>query len=112
MLIQQFVCALCTLFIGRAFGLRASKPRAIGLSLTRRLLARVALLEAFKVDHFPHNHPSCSGFGESDRSGKERVRRKAKTRTGQPGRHCQEALSNCRVTASKNMFRCAKTNIW
>ena len=100
------------MFIGRAFGLRASEPRAVGLGVPRRLLARVALLESLQIDHFPHSHPSCRGVGESDRFGEERVRHKAKTRTGQPGRHCQEVLSNRHVTASKNVFRCAKTNIW
>jgi hypothetical protein len=109
MLIQPFVCAFGTAFIGRAFGLRASEPRAIGLSLTRRLLLRVALLKSFEIDQFSHNHPSCNGFGESGRFGKERVRRNAKTRTGQPGRHRQEFPSNCPVTASKNAFRSAKT---
>jgi hypothetical protein len=94
MMIQQFACALGAVFIDGAFGLGASVPRAIGLGLARRLLARVALLESFKVDHFSHNHPSCSGIGESGRFGKESVRRNAKTRTGRPGPHCQEFLSN------------------
>jgi len=112
MLIQQFVGALCTLLIDRAFRLGTSEPHAIGLSFPRRLLARAALLESLQIDQFPHNHPSCRGFGESGQFEEERVRRKAKTRTGHPGRHCQEVLSNCRAIASKNVFRCAKTNIW
>src|ERR1700744_2086376 len=112
MLIQQFVCAFGAALIGGAFGLGASEPRAVGLGLPRRLLARVALLETLQITHFSHNHPSCHGVGESGRFRKIRVRRKAKTRTGRPGRHLQEVPSNCRMTASKNMFRSAKANIW
>ena len=112
MLIEQFVGALGTVLVGCALGPGASESRAIGLRLARRLLACAALLESFQIDQFPHNHPSCTGSGESDRFGKERVRPKAQTRAGQPGRHCQEFPSNCRAVTSKNMFRCAKPNIW
>jgi hypothetical protein len=90
MLIKELVCAIGATVVGLAFGLGASEPRAIGFGLTRRLLARVALLESFQIYHFSHNHPSCGGVGESGRLGKPRVRRKIKTRTGQPGRHCLE----------------------
>src|ERR1700744_6236117 len=94
MMIQKIICALGALFIDGTFGLGASIPRAIGLGLARGLLARVALLETFQINHFSHNHPSCSGIGESGRFGKKCVRRKAKTRTGRPGPHCLEFPSN------------------
>jgi hypothetical protein len=90
MLIKELVCAIGATFVGRAFGFGASEPCAIGFSFTRRLLTRAALLETFQIYHFSHNRPSCSEVGESGYFGKQRVRRKIKTRTGQPGRHCLE----------------------
>jgi hypothetical protein len=57
MLIEQFVRALCALFIGCALCLGSSEPRTIGFGVLRRLLALAALLETFEIDHFPHHHP-------------------------------------------------------
>jgi hypothetical protein len=87
MLVEQFARALCALFIGHALGPVSAEPRTIGLGVLCRLLALAALLETFEIEHFPHHHPSCNGFGSRDNSKKIRVLRKATTRTGQTGIH-------------------------
>jgi hypothetical protein len=54
MLIQQVVGAFSAAFVQRALGSGSAKPRAVRVSLLRRLFPLSAFPESLQVDHVPH----------------------------------------------------------
>jgi hypothetical protein len=61
-LIEQLAGTFAARFLKLAFGLRATKSRAIGGRFRFRLTAPGALPEPFQIDQIPHNGPRHAGW--------------------------------------------------